>query len=39
VQWAFNFTKTHEKSPMHKILRILGNVLKKFEKVNTEFCT
>ena len=37
VQWELNFSKTHQKSPMHKIIQILGNVLKKFEKVNTKF--
>jgi hypothetical protein len=39
VQWVSNFSKTHEKSPMHKVVQIVGNILKKFGKVNTEFCT
>ena len=37
VQWAVKYSKTHQKSPMHKILQIVGNILKKFRKVNTEF--
>ena len=38
VQWELHCSKIHEKSPVHTILQIVGNVLKKFGKVNTEFC-
>jgi hypothetical protein len=37
VQWVLNPSKTHEKSPVHKIVQIGRNLLKKFGKVNTEF--
>ena len=36
VQLALQYSKTHQKSPMDEILQIAGNILKKFEKVNTE---
>ena len=36
VQWELDFSIIHQKSPMHTIVEIVGKILKKFEKVNTE---
>ena len=35
VQWELDFSKTHKKSPVHRIVQIGGNILKKLDKVST----